>query len=112
VISHQTLDFSFSHNAKIAVSIRQRQTEAIRGTLQPAVIIALPTNADSPLQLNQFCVKPHDLKNKMQTYHAIVVNSHFERRLTLAPLDHIAAHLNYSFDSNKMMNKLRHISND
>lgn len=52
VISRQTLDFGFSRNAKIAVSIRQRQTEAIRGTLQPAVIIALPTNADSLLQLN------------------------------------------------------------
>jgi hypothetical protein len=52
VISRQTLDFGFSRNAKIAVSIRQRQTEAIRGTRQPAVIIALPTNADSLLQLN------------------------------------------------------------
>ncbi len=58
VISHQTFDFSFSHNAKIAVSIRQCQTEAIRGTLQPAVIIALPTNADSLLQVNELCFKP------------------------------------------------------
>jgi hypothetical protein len=52
VISHETFDFGFSHNAKIAVSIRQRQTEAIGCTLQPTVIIALPTNADSPLKMN------------------------------------------------------------
>lgn len=49
VISHQTLDFGFSHDAKMAVSIRQRQTQAVRCALQPTVIIALPTNADPSL---------------------------------------------------------------
>lgn len=45
MIGHEPLDFDLRHDAKMAVSIRQCQTEAERSALQPAVVIALPTDA-------------------------------------------------------------------
>lgn len=47
VIGHEPFDFGLRHDAKMSVSIRQRHTKAKRRALQPAVVIALPTNADS-----------------------------------------------------------------
>jgi hypothetical protein len=44
VISHQSFDFGFGYDAKMAISFRQCQTKTKRCPFQSTVIIALPTD--------------------------------------------------------------------